>query len=220
MQLSHFQRNGFRLTGVCPHCKAKAAFETVLPPFIPDFNPNDVGVAVAPAICIACNQFILAILKTEYIGHNQSQWVYDKHYPVGWPDDRVPDEIPDEIKPDVQEALRCRWVDAYNATVEMCRRALEASCIQQGAPPDRVLSKMIDWLFEQGRITLHLRDMAHKIRLGGNLGAHPSEARISKEEADAVLEFTDEYFHHIYTMPARMAKFNFHKVKEKRSGKP
>src|SRR5207245_1589530 len=116
----------------------------------------------------------------------------------------VANEIPDAIKPDFQEALRCRWVNAYNATVEMCRRALEASCIEQGATPDIVLSKMIDWVHAQGKITTPLKDMAHKIKLGGNRGAHPSDRTLTSEDADAVIEFTEEYFQHVYVMPARM----------------
>src|SRR4029077_10717711 len=142
-------------------------------------------------------------------------WLYDTHYPIGWADDRVAEEIPDSIKPDFQEALRCRFVKAYNATAEMCRRALEASCIQQGASADVVLSKMIDWLHDQRKITTPLRDMAHKIKLGGNIGAHPSDKRLTEEDADAVLAFSDEYFQHVYVTPARMAKHDFSKSKKK-----
>jgi hypothetical protein len=149
------------------------------------------------------------------ISPHSGSWVYDVHYPLGKPRDTVAEEIPNEIKPDFKEALRCRWVDAYNATVEMCRRALESSCIQLGANPDLALAKMIDWVHAQGKITTPLKDMAHKIKLGGNRGAHPSDRTLSEEDADAVIEFTEEYFQHVYVMPARMAKFNFDKPKKK-----
>jgi hypothetical protein len=52
------------------------------------------------------------------------------------------------------EALRCQSVKAYNATLEMCRRALDSSCLQLGADPKLgTLQKMIDWLYSQGKIT-------------------------------------------------------------------
>lgn len=56
--------------------------------------------------------------------------------------------------------------------------------------------------------------MAHKIKLGGNRGAHPSDKKLTKDDADAVLEFSREYFQHVYVMPARMAKFDFDKRKK------
>jgi len=126
-------------------------------------------------------------------------------------------EIPEHIQPDFKEALRCLWVNAYNASAEMCRRAIEASCIHLGAPVKlKVLEDKIDWLEEQRKITPFLRDVAHKIRLGGNRGAHPPEdgpqnssqsasvalaavatvsenepiKTIVKEHADAIIQFT------------------------------
>ncbi len=69
---------------------------------------------------------------------------------------------------------------------------------------------------KQGTITTPLKEMAHRVRLGGNLGAHPPEDPededlivMGPEYADAVLEFTRDFFHHVYVMPARLEKFTF-----------
>jgi hypothetical protein len=219
MQLSSFNRAQFVLSGECPHCRSKAAFPSVTEPYVPDeiTGPDGEQTAVAVCRCHACNGYVLGILKTTYLGSGRSQWKYHAHYPLGWPNDAVPDEIPDELKTDLKEALRCRWVKAYNATIEMCGRALEGSCIQLGAPPDLVLSKMIDWVYAQGRITKQLCEMAHKIKLSRNLAAHASDRTLTQDDADAVLEFTDEYFHHIYTMPAKMVKFDLDKPGKKKT---
>jgi hypothetical protein len=72
---------------------------------------------------------------------------------------------------------------------------------------------MIDWVHSQGKITTPLKDMAVKIKLGGNRAAHASDRTLTADEADAVIEFTREYFQHVYVMPAKMAKFNFDKPK-------
>jgi hypothetical protein len=76
----------------------------------------------------------------------------------------------------------------------------------------------IDWLAAQGTITTPLKEMAHRVRLGGNLGAHPpedpidaTEITIGPEYADAVLEFTREFFQHVYVMPERLKKYTFKK---------
>ena len=72
---------------------------------------------------------------------------------------------------------------------------------------------MIDWVHSQGKITTPLKDMAHKIRLGGDRGAHPSERIMDDKDADAVIEFAREYFDHVYVMPASMSKFEFTRPK-------
>jgi hypothetical protein len=211
MQLSRFHQGGggFTLRGTCPHCGAIAAFNTVSE--VCDEQPNTANarmIAAARGIC--CNQYILAIIRFGYGG----VWEYETHYPLGKPNDAVSLDIKEAIRLDYQEALRCRFVNAFNATIEMCRRALETSCIELGAGSDLVLNDMIKWVHSQGKITTPLSEMAHKIKLGGNRAAHPSDRTLTEQDADAVLEFTREYFQHVYVMPARMAQFNFDKPKE------
>lgn len=180
--------------------------------------------------CQACMDYILAVVHSNLNSH---EFFYLKHYPFGKPDETVAAEIPEHIKPDFKEALRCLWVDAYNATVEMCRRALEASCLDLGAPKKKVLEDMIDWLEEKRKITPALKDAAHKIRLGGNRGAHPPSdviqiaataesssadhdgpiLKIEKEHAQAVVEFTRHFFQHVYVMPKELSKYDFSRPK-------
>jgi hypothetical protein len=95
---------------------------------------------------------------------------------------------------------------------------------------------MIDWLAEQRVITPFLQKVAHKIRLGGNRGAHPSEPAsaqsatnpeqeepilngpiltIEKDHADAIVQFTREFFHHVYVVPAQLDKYDFSKPKDR-----
>jgi hypothetical protein len=167
---------------------------------------------------------------------NGLNYAYHLHYPLGKPNDSVALEIPEHIKPDFSEALRCLWVDAYNATAEMCRRALEASCLDLGAPHKDVLEDMIDWLADQRKITPFLQQAAHKIRFGGNRGAHPTPAtpatattavsaasmqpavpkpvtKIEKEHAEAIVKFTHEFFHHVYVGPKQLERYDFSKPK-------
>ncbi len=215
MQISSFNQGGaFILNGTCPHCGKEAAFAPVTQAY-EERRGNYPYRMAEVAKCIACNDYILAIARYEQYTSSTGYFVYDAHYPLGKPNDAVAEEIPPSIKPDFKEALRCRFVDAYNATVEMCRRALEASCEEQGAAAKLVLNDKIDWVHDQGKITTPLKDMAHTIKLGGNRGAHPSDKTLTKEDADAVIEFTREYFHHVYVMPAKMAKVNFEKPKTK-----
>jgi hypothetical protein len=63
-------------------------------------------------------------------------------------------------------------------------------------------------------VNTRARNEFAKIKLGGNRGAHPSDRTLTKDDADAVIEFSREYFQHVYVMPVRMSKFNFDKSKK------
>jgi hypothetical protein len=220
----------FSLAGICPHCRLGVSFSGV-----PNFaNPHSEPIPGEPLWrrwypvmrCAGCSMHILAVLKvkeTDIPGARPNRkWEikYETHYPVGTPDDSVAAEVPEHIATDFREALRCRWVDGYNATVEMCRRAIEASCLDLGAKPKMSITQKIDWVYKQGRINKTLKNVAHKIRLGGNRGSHPIvdptvEPPITPEEADAVIEFMRHYLDHVYVVEKRMSKYDFTKAGRK-----
>jgi hypothetical protein len=214
MDISSVSERAFTFNGTCPHCGRAAAFPSVTTPHDESSSPynySNGAKRIAALQCIACNRYILGIIKLNY-GRDSRQWDYEAHYPLGKPRDDVDNSIPEDVASDFKEALRCRHVNAYNATIEMCRRAIEGSCIQLGAKPELVCNDMIEWVFKQGRITDSLRIMAQKIKLGGNRAAHAhSDRTLTDQDADAVVAFTKDYFHHVYVMPAMMDKFNFDK---------
>jgi hypothetical protein len=228
MELAHVDDNGsFVFRGTCPHCGALATFPTVSQPYVEKDDRGNPWRLTAPARCIGCRKCILAIIKLPY--GVVREWVYEAHYPLGSPNDDVAEEIPNGIREDFQEAIRCLWVNAYNATAEMCRRALESACLKLGAPKHKVLQIMIDHLAEKGEITPYLQGAAHKIRLGGDRGAHPPEdihddkvvtdkdddegpvESLREEHAKFIVEYTREFFHHIFVGPARLDSYDFSK---------
>lgn len=203
----------FSLRGTCPHCQLKAVF-LICQGASPGQNAMHQADRVALAVmqCQGCLQFILG---SAVLGEN-GLWIYRQHYPLGKPNDEMAPEIPTHIADDFKEALRCQFVKAYNATVEMCRRAVQACCLDRNAPAGKKLVYQIDWLAEQEIITAPLKEMAHRVRLGGNLGAHPPEDPndpavivINEDYANAVVEFTRELFDHVYVMPGRLSKYTF-----------
>jgi len=67
----------------------------------------------------------------------------------------------------------------------------------------------IDELFKAGTITGPLQQMAHRVRLEARVAAHPQEDGlddITDENADAIIEFTQEFFDHVYVMPAKLKR--------------
>lgn len=70
------------------------------------------------------------------------------------------------------------------------------------------LVAQIDELATAGVITQPLREFAHEVRLEGNDGAHPDADGleiVTQKDADDIIEFTREYLHHVYVMPAKLA---------------
>jgi hypothetical protein len=133
--LFNIQNRTFTLRGRCPHGPHEGAF--LLVAGVHTEKDNWLGAMQ----CQGCAKYILAFVQLQHFANNVDKLAYREHYPLGRPDDVVAQEIPDHIKPDFQEALRCLWVNAYNATAEMCRRALEASCLQLGAPGKGTLER-------------------------------------------------------------------------------
>ena len=81
------------------------------------------------------------------------------------------------------------------------------SALQLGADPNKKLVAQIDELFSKGRITEPLKDFAHEVRLTGNDGAHPDKDGlddVTEQDAADIIEFTTEYLHHVYVMPAKL----------------
>jgi hypothetical protein len=208
--------------GRCPHCGEPSVFALVT-----SLGSTRNGYRVGGMQCQGCLDYILVTFS--HLAHTTGLR-YMKHYPLGKPDERVDTEIPLHIAADFREALRCVFVDSWNATAEMCRRAIEASCIDLGIPKGvRVLEDMIDSLAAQQKITPHMKDVAHKVRLGGNRGAHPPEGgpkpqgepineyapieTIEEDHAKAIVDFTRQFLHHVYVVPKRLNKYDFSKPK-------
>jgi Domain of unknown function (DUF4145) len=232
MQAVTLPNGQFSLRGKCPYpaCGIPSIFVTIVSASagISQTSTSYNNRVVAIMQCQGCQKYILGFV--EHPQNSPTAHQYKEHYPIGSPNQAVADEIPEHIKDDFKEALRCIFVDAFNATAEMCRRALEASCLDLGAPSDKVLEKMIDWLEDKRIITPYLKEAAHKVRLGGNRGAHPPSdgpapiesprasedgpvEKIEREHAEAIVAFTSEFFHHVYVGPKLLGKYDFSKAK-------
>lgn len=123
--------------------------------------------------------------------------------------------VPDDISADAKEAADCYRASAWKATVMMCRRVVQAACIEQGAKKGN-LEVQIDDLKAKGLLTAPLAQWAHQIRYFGNYGAHPDEdfGDVTKEDAAQMIEFVRTFLRYLYEMPALI------KDAQARSGKP
>lgn len=191
-------------SGECPHCGVRSLFQPVMGGY------TEVGGGIRrmcnPAQCQACKGFVL-VLGTHSSHQNNIPYAFEALYPLGKPNDSVDETVPKHVAADFAEALRCCWVNAYKATVTMCRRAIQSSVLDLGAS-DKKLVEQIDELASKGKLTNSLRDYAHEVRLTGNDGAHPDKDElkdVSETDAGDIIAFTRHFFDHVYVTPARLA---------------
>lgn len=107
---------------------------------------------------------------------------------------------------DYIEAIKCEGISAPKATVAMCRRAMQTTCILKGSPNGDLINQ-IDDLEAKRIINPTLRDMAHTIRMIGNWGAHPQKdplRDVTPEDASEILKFTSELLDEVFVRPARI----------------
>lgn len=195
--------------GVCPHCSFHAYFKPVTSAHTEPRREGGQWICNA-AQCESCKGFVLVVgQRNPRLPNDRQDWHFEGVYPLGKPNDSVASEVPPQIAEDFREALRCEWVRAYKATVTMCRRAVQGSCVELKAT-DGKLQDQIDYLATKGIITDSLKKMAHRVRLTGNEGAHPGKDGlndISPQDAKDIIDFTREFFHHVFVVPAKLAKW-------------
>lgn len=128
-------------------------------------------------------------------------------FPAADPQPVWPDTAPAEVRQDATAAHRCFAIGEWRASAAMARRALQGGCIDKEAD-ESTLERQIDQLAERQLITPQMRDVAHKIRLGGNAGAHPDKdglRDVTETHAKALLVFLDDFVRFVYEIPSRLA---------------
>lgn len=101
----------------------------------------------------------------------------------------IPETLPQNVIDDFGEALACSRVEAYKATVVMCRRGLE-NLVDELNVNGNYLAKKLEDLKNSGIILDSTYHLASGIRQFGNYGAHPQDdllKDIDKNEATIVL---------------------------------
>ncbi len=201
MEIVNYPNNHGQIgaTGDCPHCHKPSNFAPVGPAYLSDNTHICQSVQ-----CIGCHKYGIVI---GWRGDANSPFKISEFYPAGVPNVSVDPNIPAAIAEDLREALRCQWVRAYRGAVVMCRRAIQATCVDKKMA-DAKLQLQIDEMASKGLITEPLKQWAHEVRLGGNDGAHPDKdglKDVAEQDADEIIQFTREFLHHIYVMPAALA---------------
>jgi len=108
------------------------------------------------------------------------------------------ESIPQNIWNDYLEACKCFDVEAFKATVVMCRRMLQNVCLDRGAKKQNAkgewisLRNQIKEAFPERDYSL-VHSIADSLKYFGDYGAHPQDDgidNVSKEDSKELLDFT------------------------------
>lgn len=131
-----------------------------------------------------------------------------RYYPVADRRPTWPASAPEDVRKDATAAHRCYAIGEWRASATMARRAIQGACIDKGAP-DRKLADQIDWLADEQVITEQMKKVAHRLRTGGNAGAHPDKdglKDVRDVEASDLLTFLDDFMRYVYEIPGRLER--------------
>lgn len=183
---------------MCPHCNTKCSF-----------GGNGIGNSVA-LYCRGCGKGVYFLLENcDLPDEDRTVRVEAKSVKDYYPRKvmTVDQAIPQEIGDDFSEADKCLGVEAKRATVVMCRRVLQSTCVSKGASPNADLFEQIDELESKRVINPSMKNVAHTIRIIANWGAHPKGdplKDVTLDDALEIIKFTSEFLDEVFVRPARL----------------
>lgn len=156
-------------------------------------------------ICSRCKspffkQSIFLVYGSEFVNLSEERILFPS------PPNTLLGNLPNSVDRAFTQASKCYKSGFYDASVLMCRRALEATCKSLGATGKNLFQKIVD-LKNKGHIDLKLNEWADSVRMVGNKAAHEVEKAISKEDAQDILDFTEALLLYTFTLDTKFQAF-------------
>jgi hypothetical protein len=114
------------------------------------------------------------------------------------------DNIPaKEVNDLYEEARRCMSVQAYTSAVLACRKLLMNIAVDKSAPAGKSFMEYVDYLATNNYIPPDGKEWVDHIREKGNEATHEI-LLMSREDAEALIEFTEMLLKFVYEFPAKV----------------
>jgi len=118
----------------------------------------------------------------------------------------LPADAPEPVTRSWDQALKSFNAALYEPAAIMCRRCLEAVCLEFKAPGGKLYQKL-NSLAQSGIIDAKLGEWAHSVRAVGNDAAHDPNVSLSKEDARDAIDFTEALLLYVFTLRRRFERF-------------
>jgi hypothetical protein len=201
----------------CSNCESKIGAEILASSHLYD-DESDTNLEVYLLKCPVCSLPICAVSEWEINGVLENGKVVGK-FEEGilervWPYPKKHFfELPTSVKQSIEEAEKCFDAKANLACTVMCRRTLEALCVDLGVE-NRSLPDKLQELKTRGIIDGRLAEWGETLRKMGNIGAHANKGHIGKQDARDMLDFTIAICEYVYILTNKYEKFRERQQKQ------
>lgn len=187
-----------KITQFCPDCNSIVETEVIFEyPYNLDHKDESLseGTLVKLARCLNCEKPIL--ISEDFIE------IDDHFFPQGriqlYPEKESSfvANAPQKITNPFREAIKCYRANAYEASVIMCRKGIEAICHEKGEKNGTLINKLKN-LKNKGILEDTFYKWSNELREIGNLGAHSHDSEISKQDAKDTLDFFEALILFLY----------------------
>ena len=186
-------------------------------------NPDDFTDSVRFTLlsCPRCDQPVLVSQGVEMWqdgGTWEQRWDETPVRVFPNPDRRADPRLPAALRDCFQEALDCNRARLFHAAALMCRKTLEGLCQLKGADKGG-LAGGLRQLHEKGIIETRLFEWAQALREDGNLAAHELEARVTREDAVHIVDFTEAILEYVFILSDKFGEYQQLRAKRPRKGR-
>jgi len=187
-----------RDTKFCPKCNSIVETENIFSYHIEQNCDEDLrgdGIVIKLFKCLRCKQPFLTELDYNFIEDNYWENSNIQLFPIT--ENEAVKNCPKIVIRPYQEALKCFRAHAYDACVIMCRKGIEAICIDKGETKGNLITKLKN-LKEKGILEGTLYNWTDELRLIGNDGAHSHEQIVTQQDAKDALDFFEALITYLY----------------------
>ena len=199
----------------CPHCQSRVNGTIKGESKVHD--DGGYGIKEVLVECPACEASLLGSCErypSDYDG-NDGSYIYSwsalkRLWPEG--EDGPGWEIPEIASISLDEAKRCFRGQCYSAAAVMCGRAIEGVC-KHHRTSTKNLADGLKHLKTEGIIDARLYEWGEALRKHRNLGAHASTERVTKEDAQDLVDFAFAICEYVFVLNAKFEKFKQRQTK-------
>lgn len=202
----------------CPYCEAKVDGKVLASNHEQGEMLNEL---VSFLRCPSCRQSFTVVQEEVGIDPQDGESIYDAATRV-WPEPKrtIHWSLPEAVKISLIEADKSFRAAAYMASAVMCGRALEAVC-RHHKTKSQYLGGGLEELLEREIIDKRLFQWSQLLQRQRNIAAHASDEKISKQDAEDLIDFVLAISDYIFVLTDKFDKFTARqeKAKSKAAGK-
>ncbi|HEY5122247.1 MAG TPA: DUF4145 domain-containing protein [Ignavibacteria bacterium] len=168
------------------------------------------GTAIILSKCLNCENPIL----TEEQFQNIEEYAYTNNKIQLYPhsDNVALKNAPEIVINPYREAAKCYLIQAYDASVIMCRKGIEAICEDKGEIKGNLAEKLKN-LKDKRVLEDTLYNWANELRLIGNDGAHSHDQIVTQQDAKDSIDFFDALITYLYHLVDQYNKLKTRRTK-------